>query len=97
MTDRAGPDRELDAAASVHAARQCVISAVAGLASSPLDQQAAAQMREALARADSTRVRSALARLSQDPGGEPAGRVVAPQATAGPCRSHLRAIEGGTA
>lgn len=58
---------ELDDAATVHAAREGVVHALAPLAASPLDEQAAAQMRQALAKATSPRVREALRRLVATP------------------------------
>lgn len=59
--------RDLADAATVHAAREGVVHALAPLAASPLDEQAAARMRQALAKATSPRVREALRRLVATP------------------------------
>lgn len=59
--------RELADAATVHAAREGVVHALAPLAASPLDEQAAAEMRLALAKATSPKVREALRRLVATP------------------------------
>lgn len=59
--------RELTDAATVHAAREGVVHALAPLAASPLDEQAAARMRQALAKATSPGVREALRRLVATP------------------------------
>ena len=67
MTATAREARELTDAATVHAAREGVVHALAPLAASPLDEQAAAQMRQALAKATSPRVREALRRLVATP------------------------------
>lgn len=58
------PDDELRAAAAVHAAREQLLQAVSSLACTPLDQHAAQQMREALARAESPAVKAALRRIT---------------------------------
>lgn len=59
--------RDLAAAATVHAARDAVLSALGPLAACPLDEQASQRMRQALARAQSRAVRQALTRLSGSP------------------------------
>lgn len=55
--------RDLSAAATAHVAKERILSALGDLAARPLDQQAARQMREALAQADSSAVRDALTHL----------------------------------
>lgn len=69
MSDDADGAHELVDAATVHAARRDVVQAVAALAASPLDEQAADRMRAALARATSPTVQRA------------AGRITAPRRT----------------
>ena len=54
-------------AATVHAASRGVVHALAPLAASPLDEHAAARMRQALTRATSPTVREALRRLVATP------------------------------
>ena len=61
-TDRAAQD--LADAAAVYAAREEIVQALGPLAASPLNEQAAARMRQALARVESLAVRHALRRLS---------------------------------
>ena len=56
---------DLDAAATVHAARLQIVEAIAPLAASPLDERAADRMRRALERARPPKVRAALSRLGQ--------------------------------
>ena len=70
MSDDADGAHELVDAATVHAARRDVVQAVAALAASPLNEQAADRMRAALARATSPTVQRA------------AGRITAPRKTA---------------
>ena len=67
MNATAREGRELTDAAAVHAAREGVVRALSPLAASPLDEQAAAQMRQALAKASAPRVREALRRLVATP------------------------------
>lgn len=67
MNATAREGRELTDAATVHAAREGVVHALAPLAASPLDEHAAAQMRQALAKASAPRVREALRRLVATP------------------------------
>jgi broad specificity polyphosphatase/5'/3'-nucleotidase SurE len=67
MNTAACDARELADAATVHAAREGVVHALAPLAASPLDEQAADQMRLALAKATSPVVREALRRLVATP------------------------------
>lgn len=67
MNATAREARDLADAATVHAAREGVVHALAPLAASPLDEQAAARMRQALAKADSPGVREALRRLVATP------------------------------
>lgn len=81
MNAAARDARELDDAATVHAAREGVVHALAPLAASPLDEQAAVQMRQALAKATSPKVREALRRL-----------VATPRATGGASRPLLTAV-----
>lgn len=64
MSDDADGVHELGDAATVHAARRDVVQAVAVLAASPLDEQAADRMRVALARATSPTVQRAVGRIS---------------------------------
>ncbi len=61
-TDRAAQD--LADAAAVHAAREEIVQALGPLAASPLDEQAADRMRQALERVQSAAVRCALRRLA---------------------------------
>ena len=64
MSDDAVGAHELVDAATVHAARRNVVQAVAALAASPLDEQAADRMRAALARATSPTVQRAVGRIT---------------------------------
>ena len=63
MSDDANGVHELVDAATVHAARREVVQAVAALAVSPLDEQAADRMRTALTRATSPAVKRAAGRI----------------------------------
>lgn len=55
--------RDLSAAATAHAAREQILSALGDLAARPLDEHAAQRMRQALAQAGSVVVREALTHL----------------------------------
>lgn len=57
-------DQSLDDRAFVDATREAIVLALGPLAASPLDKQAAPQMRRALRRADSPAIRAAIRRVS---------------------------------
>lgn len=56
-------DIDYEAALDAFAARSAILRAVGELAERPLDEEAAEQMREALAHAESDQVRQAIGRL----------------------------------
>lgn len=92
MNTAARDARELADAATVHAAREGVVHALAPLAASPLDEQAADQMRLALAKATSPKVREALRRLVATP--RPTQRptlAAVPSTTGGDCATDRQA------
>lgn len=75
MSDDADGVNELVDAATVHAARRDVVQAVAALAVSPLDEQAADLMRAALTRATSPAVKRAVGRIGSSRGTPAAKRA----------------------
>lgn len=90
--------RDLSAAATAHAAREQILSALGDLAARPLDEHAAQRMRQALTQASSSVVRDALTHLetvapapaSADPTSVPSVR----RALGAPGR-RLHAVPGG--
>jgi len=84
--------RDLADAAAVHAARDAIVLALGPLAASPLDEQATARMKAALARAESPAVRSSLRRLTGPVGPRPPLQAV-PSVTSDRTVSDLAAAQ----